>query len=191
MYLTKVLWRRFQQCFGRFTMLLVEESSETALFTQNLSTFSESVISEIQNLWRSSFFSKYLKFHLDFKNVGKTCERTFCFWENCIWIGMIKFSLLRTGYFSLAGNVLTSSPKIFHVNKTELSNSMALAVVNEYHKSAAWWFEQCLGTFTMLLHEGSSQTALFTHLYDYFYGVRIFENTKSLRVIFFSKTFEI
>ena len=85
-----------------------------------LSTFSESVISEIQNLWRSSFFSKYLKFHLDFKNVGKTCEKTFCFWENCIWIGMIKFSLLRTGYFSLAGNVLTSSPKIFHVNKTEL-----------------------------------------------------------------------
>ena len=85
-----------------------------------LTTFSESVISEIQNLWRSSFFSKYLKFHLDFKNVGKTCEKTFCFWENCIWIGMIKFSLLRTGYFSLAGNVLTSSPKIFHVNKTEL-----------------------------------------------------------------------
>ena len=36
---------------------------------------------------------------------------------NFIWIGMVKLYLLRNGYFSLAANVLTSSPKIWHVNK--------------------------------------------------------------------------
>ena len=84
-----------------------------------LTTFSESVISKIQNLGGSSFFKKYLKFNLDFKNAAKNSEKVFCFWDNCIWIGIVKLSLLRTGYFSSAANVLTSSPKIWHVNKRD------------------------------------------------------------------------
>ena len=36
-----------------------------------LTTFSESVISELQKLLGSSFFSKWLKFNLDFKNAAK------------------------------------------------------------------------------------------------------------------------
>ena len=85
-----------------------------------LTTFSESVISKIQNLGGSSFFKKYLKFNLDFKNAAKNSEKVFCFWDNCIWIGIVKLSLLRTGYFSSAANVLTSSPKIWHVNKRDV-----------------------------------------------------------------------
>ena len=84
-----------------------------------LTTFSESVISEIQNLWGSSFFSKYSKFNQDFKNAARNSEKVFCFWDNCISIGIVKLSLLRTGYFSLTMNVLTSSPKILHVNKAD------------------------------------------------------------------------
>ena len=61
-----------------------------------ISTFSESVISEIQNLWRSSFDSKYLKFNLDFKNAEKNSEKVFSFWDNCIWIGIFKLFLRRT-----------------------------------------------------------------------------------------------
>ena len=82
-----------------------------------LTTFSESVISEIQNLWESSFFSRYSKFDQDFKNAAKSWKRVFCFWEKYIWIGIVKLSPLRAGYFSSAANVLTSSPKILHVNK--------------------------------------------------------------------------
>ena len=37
-----------------------------------LTKFSESVISETENLWGSSFFSKYLKFKLDLKNAAKS-----------------------------------------------------------------------------------------------------------------------
>ena len=80
-------------------------------------TFSEFVISEIQKLWGSSFFSKYSKFNLDFKNAAKNREKVFFLWDNFIWIGIVKFSLLRTGSFSLVDNVVTHRPKIWHVNK--------------------------------------------------------------------------
>ena len=45
----------------------------------------------------------------------------FCFIDNCIWIGIVKLSLLRTGYILSVGNVLTSSPEIFHGNKRDFS----------------------------------------------------------------------
>ena len=82
-----------------------------------LTTFSQSVTSKIKNLGGLSFYSKCLKFNLDFENSAKTSEKFFCFWDSCIWIGIVKFSLWRTRYFSSTANVLTSSPKIWHVNK--------------------------------------------------------------------------
>ena len=84
-----------------------------------LTTFSKSPISEIQNLWGSYFVSKYLKFNINFKNWSRVWAKVLCFWDNCIWIGIVKLSLLRTGYFSSAANVLRSSPKIWHVNKRD------------------------------------------------------------------------
>ena len=84
-----------------------------------LTRFLESVNLEIQKLWGSFSFSKCLKFKLDLKNASKNWEKVFSFWDNCIWIDIVKLSLLRTGYFSLAANVLTSSTKIWHVNKRD------------------------------------------------------------------------
>ena len=84
-----------------------------------LTTFSESIISEIQKLWGSSFASKYLKCNLDFKNVARNWKKVFCFWGNCIWTGIVKLSLLRTGYFSFSANFLLGSTKIWHVNRRE------------------------------------------------------------------------
>ena len=51
-------------------------------------------------------------------------------------------------------------------------------------------FQQCWGMFTMLLLEGFSQTRLFRHLSDQLFGVRNFEITKSMKVIFFVKMFK-
>ena len=42
----------------------------------------------------------------------KTREKVFCFWDNCISPGIVKLILLRTGYISLAANMLANSPKI-------------------------------------------------------------------------------
>ena len=84
-----------------------------------LTTFSDSVTSKIQNEWGSCFFFKILKIQSRFQKCCKKFRRSFCFWDNCIWIGIVKFSLLKTGYFSSLANVLTSSPKICHVNKRD------------------------------------------------------------------------
>ena len=40
---------------------------------------------------------------------------------------IVKFSLVRTGYLSSAANVLTSSPKIWHVNQRIFSHINCLA----------------------------------------------------------------
>ena len=101
-----------------------------------LTTFSESVTSKIQNLWGSSFVSKCLKFNVDFKNAAKNWEKVFCFWDNCIWIGIVKLSLLRTGYFSSAANVLTSSPKTWHVKKQ-------LFFEHNFVASDEWIWQRC------------------------------------------------
>ena len=78
-------------------------------------TFPESVISEIQNLWKVILFVKMSKISSRFQKCSKRLTKILRFWDNCIWIGIIKLSLLRTGYFSSAANVLTGSPKIWHV----------------------------------------------------------------------------
>ena len=64
---------------------------------------------------RVIFYSKCSKFKLNLKNAPKNCEKDFCFCDNCIWIGIVKLSLLTTGYFLSAANVLKSRPKSCHI----------------------------------------------------------------------------
>ena len=104
----------FNSAWARLPCCLSEGPLKRAFLDIYLTTFSESVISEIQKLWRSSF---HAKFNIRFKNAAKNSENFFCFSDNCIWIGIVRLSLLRKGYFSSTANVLTSSPKIWHVNK--------------------------------------------------------------------------
>ena len=118
MNVIKVLWWRIQQCLRTFAVLFVEVSSETGLFRH----WSNNVL-RVRNFGNTKavrvmfFFSKYSKFNLNLKNAAKYSEKSFFFRDNCIWIGILKFSLLRTRYFSSVANVLTNSPKIWHVNK--------------------------------------------------------------------------
>ena len=79
--------------------------------------------------FRSLYFGKYKFYeghHFFFQNISnllyiskmeqKIQKKFFFFWYNCIWIGIVKLSLLRRGYFSSAANVLTRSTKILYVN---------------------------------------------------------------------------
>ena len=52
-------------------------------------------------------------------------------------------------------------------------------------------FEPCLGTFTMLIFDGSTEIGLFRHLSNYVFRVRNFGNTEGVRVIFVSKMLKI
>ena len=125
-----------QQLWARLPYCLSKDPLKRDFLDIYLATFSESVTSKIQNLWGSSFYSKCLKFNLDFKNAAKNWEKVFCFWDNCIWIGIVKLSLWRTRYFSSAANVLTSSPKIWHVNKRDFFWHNFLA-------SDQWIWQRC------------------------------------------------
>ena len=110
----------FKSAWARLPCCLLKGPLKRFFLDIYLTTFSESVNSRIQKLsWY--FFSKCLKYNLVFKNAAKYWEKV-CFAGNCIWIGIVKLSLLRTGYLPLAANVLTSSTKIWHVNKREFFN---------------------------------------------------------------------
>ena len=114
----KVLSCRFQQCLEPFPMLIPEGSSETDLF-RHLS----------KHVFRSPYFPKYLgyeghlffprrsKFDLHPKHSEKNRQKGFCFIYNWTPIACIKLSLLRTEYLSSVFNVLTNSPKIFHITQ--------------------------------------------------------------------------
>ena len=116
MKMITVLWCRFQQCLGTFIMLLLEGSSETGIF-RHLSDYVFAVRNFENTIsMKVIFFFKISKFNLDFGNGAGNSEKVFSFWDNCIWIGIVKLSLLRAGYFSLVANVLTSRSKILHVN---------------------------------------------------------------------------
>ena len=143
-------------------------------------------------MWGSYIFSKYLKLNRDFKNVGKNSEKIFCFRDNCIWIGIVNLSLLRRGHFSSRANLLTTSPKIWDVNKrdffpTQFDWQWSIKMIK-----VLWCrFQQCLRKFTMLLVEGSPETGLFRHLSYHVFRVSNFANKKSMSAIFCFKIFKI
>ena len=137
----KILWFRFKQCLGTSAILLVEGSFETRLF-RHLSNFVFGV-RKFRNTkaMRVTFFSKCLKLKLDFKNSGRNREKVSGFWDNCIWIAIVQLSLLRTGYFSSAANVLKSSLKILYVNKRDFCQLNWLC-------SNQWiWWRCCAANF--------------------------------------------
>ena len=120
MNVIKVLWHRFQKCLGTCAMLLVETSSKMGLFR-----YLSNHVFGVRKFWNTKamrfifFFWKYSKFKLDFKNPAKYWDKVFCVWDYCIWIGIVKLSPLRTGYFSSTANVLTNSNKILQVSKRD------------------------------------------------------------------------
>ena len=116
-----------EQCFGPFTMSLVEGCSQTGLF-RHLSN----------DVFRSPWIKKHISYdcHLFFENVPnwmeiykmskKNWENIFSFWEECIWKCCNKLPLLRREYLLPAVNGLTKSPKIFHITQRDSVNPSCL-----------------------------------------------------------------
>ena len=123
-------------------MLLVKGSSKTGILYDYV--FGDRNFGNTKSM-RSSFVSKYLKLHLDFKNAAKTSGKVFCYLDNCIWIGIVKLSLFRTGYFSSAANIWRRTDKILHVNNRDFSGSIDFPVINEYDQSAGMQISKVIG----------------------------------------------
>ena len=103
-----------QQCLGPFTMLLLKVSSEMGLLRHwSNHIFGTRIFGNISAM-RVVFFCKCLKFN------------------NCVWIGCVKLSLLRREYWSSAVNVLRNSLKIFHITKRDF---FQLSCLHSDHKN--------------------------------------------------------
>ena len=146
MNMIKVLRCRFQQCFGTLTILLVKESSQTGLFRH----FSNHVFGvrnfENTKAMRVIFIFPTFKISARFQKWSKKTRKIFILWDNCIWFGIAKLSLLRTGYLSSAANVLWSSQRFYMSIIETFSNSISLPVANEHDKGVV------MGIFTVLVH---------------------------------------
>ena len=157
-----------------------------------LTTFSESVISKLQNLWASSFSPNCSKFHLYFKNAVKNSQKVLCFSNHCIWIFVVKLCLLKTRYFSSATNVWTSSPKIWHVNKRDVfqlnlfgSDQWISKTCCDIDVSSAWAPLLCC------LSKNSIKRG-FLHIYLTTFSESVIWKLQSLwRLYFLSKMFKI
>ena len=141
----------------------------------SLTTFSESVISKIQNQWGSSLFSQHSKFQLDFENAAKKREKAFILWDYCIWIGIVKFSLLRTGYLSLGANVLRSSQRFYMLIIETFFDSIDFAVINEYDKGAVIQIPTLLGHVYHVACRRVLSNGAFWQLSNHVFGVCNFE----------------
>ena len=108
----------------------------------------------MHNLWGSSFFSKCSKFDLVFRYAAKNSEKSFSFLDNDSWICCGKFFLLQGEYWSSAVNVLTNTPKVEDVTKTDIFQ------LNSCQSGAV----QSFRLFNMLTVEGCSKTWHFRHL---------------------------
>ena len=63
------------------------------------------------------FFWKCSCVKIVFKIVETNSEKVFCYWDNCIWIGCLKFSRLSREYLSSAVNMLRNIPKTLYSTK--------------------------------------------------------------------------
>ena len=110
----------FKESFLPFNMLTVYKSSEKGLFRHLVTTFFAVYSFRKTSPLRPIFFSKYCKVYVDSGNAVKNWEHTFSFWDKCIWIGFVRYSLLLRKNTSHCVNMLTNSVTISHTTKTDL-----------------------------------------------------------------------
>ena len=112
---------RLQKCMVPFTILVLEGSTETGLFKHLSNHFFQCPsFRKYIGYEGHLYFGKCSIFNAYFRDSEKSWEKEFCFWENSIWIGCVKLSLLRREYLSSTINVFTSCFKIFHCTKRDI-----------------------------------------------------------------------
>ena len=145
----------------------------------------------MHQLWGSSFFWKCSKFCLHLKNAEKNSEKAFCFLDNCIWIGCIKFSLSRRENLWPAINVFTNIPKILHITKGNFFQLNCLVIDQlicqrccRSDLNSVWARLPCC--FSKRLQKRHFLDIYLTTVFQ----VRNYENTWAMGVIFFLKVFK-
>ena len=140
---------------------------------------------------RFIFCSRCSNLNINFKNAEKNWTKSFCFCDNCIWIGWVKLSLFRREYFPSAVNVLTSSLKTLLITMRDI---LRLCSLHRYQRM--WESFCCLYSNSVWdrlpcsLSEGPQKKDFLDNYLTTFLGARNFENTSPMRVSFFLKMFQ-
>ena len=111
-------------------MLIRETFSESIAF-KVINKYHQGAVTHISTVFGPITFKIYSRFW----KMQKNREKVF-FLDNLIWIVIVKFSLLRTGYLPSAANVLTKSSGLRFSIIDIFSNSNLLTAFNKSHKIA-------------------------------------------------------
>ena len=119
------------QCSARFPCRLSSGALKRELLDIYLSAFFDDGSFENIEARRVIFVWQCSKFNADSKYAEKSWEKMFSFWEKCIWIVCIPFSLLIREYLSSAVHVLRKRLKNFNVSKCDFCNLSTFTVTTQ------------------------------------------------------------
>ena len=100
------------------------------------------------------------------KKKKKKWQKISCFWDNCIWNGCCKLSLLRREYLWLPVNALRNKFKTFDSSKGDFLQRNCLHSDQKLLMVAFSIFEQCFLPFTRPLLKVSCEDGLFLMTYQ-------------------------
>ena len=116
----------------------------------------------------------------------KIVESFFCFWDNSIWIGWLKLSVLRREYFQSALSMLGKSLEIFHITNRDFLQ------VNRLQRDHYIWERCCHANFNNVsarlpccFGKDPLKRDFVAIDLTLFFGLRNFGNTSARRVILF------
>ena len=125
----------------------------------------QSIVSETNNLWGSSFCPKYWKFDVDFGNGVKSSKNTFRFLDNSISIVAVNTRFYWERILFIGCQCLNKQSQDFRYYKDRIFQAHFLSVWSiNLTKILPCRFRQCLGAFNMLTVETFSDTGLFRPL---------------------------
>ena len=115
----KMLPFRIEQCLSQLPCCLLKGPLKWDFLGIYLTTFLRVRSFGNTSAMRVIFFLKVFKIFFAFQKGRKSWEIFFCLWDNSVWIGCVKLSLLRREYLLSAVNALTNSLETLHITKRD------------------------------------------------------------------------
>ena len=157
----------FEQCLVSLPCYLLNFSLKRDSLDIYLTTFFGVRNFKNTSAIRVIFFWKCSKLNRNLQNVKKNWQNIFCFWDNCIWnIWKSSYKISIKRRILVIGSQWVNKKPLDFLSQPERLFQHEVPLQREINvvKMASCSFEQCLGTFTLLLVEGTSETGLFRHL---------------------------
>ena len=168
--MVQVVLFRFQQCLLPFTCCFAKNRMKLDFFEIWLTTFFW-----VHNVGNTATMKvilllKMFKILSSFQNCRNKFRKCFFFWDNCIWIGCLKLSLLRRENLSSAVNMLTNILRLSISLKAIFCKWIDFTVSNKYGKGGVVQISTVFGPPYHVTLRRACETTLFRHLFNHVFG---------------------